>query len=85
MTSKTLLCDTGQGYRIDVENPAPGLRAGQLHLQAGDNKYLYVFGTGKWTRTAGSAAMINRLTTPVAGNPQVSLAISRGAGYLNVP
>lgn len=85
VTSKTLLRDTGQGYRIDVENPALGVRVGQLHLQAGDNKYLYDFGTGEWTPTAGSVAMSNRMAASVAGNPQVSVAISRGAVILNVP
>ena len=31
----------GQGYRIDVENPNPGQRPGQIHYQSGDKKYLY--------------------------------------------
>lgn len=85
VTSKTLLRDTGQGYRIDVENPAPGVRAGQLHLQAGGNKYIYNYGTGDWVPTPGSAAMSNRLAASVAGNPDVTTAIARGAGILNVP
>lgn len=84
-TSTTLLRDTGQGYRIDVENPKPGVRPGQLHLQAGSNEYLYDFGTGDWVPTSGSAAMSNRLAASVAANPQVAAAIARGATYLNVP
>ena len=40
ITSKTLY--RGDGFWIDVENPAPGVRPGQLHVQtpAGD-KYIY--------------------------------------------
>jgi hypothetical protein len=84
-TSTTLLPDTGQGYWIDVENPAPGVRPGQLHLQSGGNKYLYDYGSGTWVPTSGSAEMSNRLAASVASNPGVAKAISRGATYLNVP
>lgn len=44
VTSKTLY--TTPDFHIDVENPAPGVRPGQLHIQdyAG-NKYLYDFDT----------------------------------------
>ena len=32
--SQTALKDTnGRGFHIDVENPSPGVRAGQMHLQ----------------------------------------------------
>ncbi|MCI0463315.1 MAG: RHS repeat-associated core domain-containing protein [Gemmataceae bacterium] len=30
-----------KGVRIDVENPNPGQRPGQIHVQVGDAKYLY--------------------------------------------
>lgn len=30
-------------YRLDVENPAPGVRDGQIHIQAGGEKYQYDF------------------------------------------
>lgn len=47
VTSKTLL--RRDGYRIDVENPAPGARPGQLHLQDDvGNKYLYDFDAGEF-------------------------------------
>ncbi|WP_051901833.1 putative T7SS-secreted protein [Streptomyces xanthophaeus] len=49
ITSKTLW-NHGQ-YRIDVENPDPGGRAGQLHFQDQGNKgakYQYDFETGKF-------------------------------------
>lgn len=40
VTSKTVW--KGKGLRIDVENPNPGQRAGQIHVQdAKGNKYLF--------------------------------------------
>lgn len=39
-TSKTLWKD-GKGARIDVENPNPSQRPGQIHFQEGNAKYLY--------------------------------------------
>jgi RHS repeat-associated protein len=39
----------GKGWRIDVENPAPGVRPGQMHLQDyGKGKWQYDFGSGKF-------------------------------------
>jgi filamentous hemagglutinin len=84
-TSTTLLQDTGQGYRIDVENPAPGARPGQLHLQVGGNKYIYDFETGTWSPTPGSVPLSNRTAAQIASNPNVATAIQKGARYLNVP
>jgi hypothetical protein len=49
ITSKTLW--NHGPYRIDVENPDPGGRAGQLHFQDQSNKgakYQYDFDTGKF-------------------------------------
>ncbi|MET7454689.1 RHS repeat-associated core domain-containing protein [Streptomyces sp. NPDC005574] len=49
VTSKTMW--NHGPYRIDVENPNPGQRAGQLHFQDQSNptaKYQYDFGTGKF-------------------------------------
>lgn len=39
-TSKTLWSDL-LGRRLDVENPNPGKRPGQVHLHDGSRKYLY--------------------------------------------
>ena len=36
-----------RGARVDIENPNPGQRPGQVHLQIGDNKWLYR-GDGRW-------------------------------------
>ncbi|HEX4727915.1 MAG TPA: hypothetical protein VH298_08960, partial [Jatrophihabitans sp.] len=84
--STTILRDTGRGYRIDVENPDPGGRPGQMHLQTRSNdKYIYDFGSGDWVPTPGSAAMSNRLAARVAADPKVATAIAKGARFLNVP
>src|SRR5262249_24003521 len=46
-TSRTLMYS--ENYRIDVENPAPGVRPGQLHLQdSAGNKYQYNFATNQF-------------------------------------
>jgi hypothetical protein len=37
-TSKTLFQQNG--VRIDVENPSPGVRAGQVHVQIGKRDFL---------------------------------------------
>jgi hypothetical protein len=78
-TSTTLLRDTGQGYRIDVENPAPGVRPGQLHLQTDDGKYLYDFETNEFEGLPRS------LQKEIADNPAVARAIAKARVYLNVP
>jgi hypothetical protein len=79
VTSATLLRDTGQGFRIDVENPAPGFRPGQLHLQdTAGGKYLYDFDSNEFVDLPRS------LAKKVADNPDVARAISKGRDYLNV-
>ena len=40
-TSTTVFKSRTDAGRIDVENPAPGVRSGQIHYQIGDQKYLY--------------------------------------------
>jgi hypothetical protein len=80
VTSRTLLRDTGQGFRIDVENPAPGVRPGQLHLQdAAGGKYLFNFGTNQFE------GLPPGLARQIADDPQVASAIARARAYLNVP
>jgi hypothetical protein len=44
-TSKTLF--NKDGVRVDVENPAPQRRPGQVHLQIGKEKYIYDSTTGE--------------------------------------
>jgi hypothetical protein len=79
-TTSTTLLETSdkRPYHIDVENPAPGVRAGQLHLQTSDAKYLYDFDKGEFAGVSG------RLARTVASDPDVALAIAKGQIYLNV-
>jgi RHS repeat-associated protein len=80
VVSRTLQRDTGQGFRIDVENPAPGVRAGQLHLQTADGrKYIYNFDTNQFDGLPTS------LQKAIADDPKVARAIAMGRRYLNVP
>ncbi len=75
--SKTLMKNSN--YHIDVENPAPGRRAGQLHLQdyAG-NKYQYDVATGRFTGLSG------QLARQVASDAAVTRAIATGLRYLGM-
>ena len=78
ITSKTLT-PPNRPYRIDVENPAPGMRPGQLHLQDGSGgKYLYNFGTGEFEGVPASLAKL------IARDPAVARAIIKGGAALGV-
>lgn len=77
VTSRTLLqADT---FRIDVENPAPGVRPGQLHLQddAG-NKYVYDFEADEFDGLPRS------LAEKIAADPAANRAIVTGRRYLGL-
>ena len=77
VTSKTLM--QNDSFHIDVENPAPGSRPGQLHLQdyAG-NKYQYNFETGKFE------GLPNSLAKQISRDPAVARAIRTGLRYLGL-
>jgi hypothetical protein len=77
VTSRTLTQNSD--YHIDVENPDPGGRPGQIHLQdyAG-NKYQYNFDSGEFD------GLPNSLAKSVANNPAVPGAIARGLSYLGM-
>lgn len=77
VTSKTLL--QREKYRVDVENPAPGSRPGQLHLQddAG-GKYLYDFEAGQFPGLPKS------LAKQVGKDPNIGRAIGTGRRYLGL-
>lgn len=77
VTSRTLI--QTDAFRIDVENPAPGIRPGQLHLQddAG-NKYLYDFDTEQFQGLPRS------LAEKLADDPAAKRAIVTGKRYLGV-
>jgi RHS repeat-associated protein len=74
VTSKTLW-NQGSG-RIDVENPNPGQRPGQIHYQDGAGKYIYDVGKGEFQ---GLSATQNR---ELLSQPEVQQAIQKGLKYL---
>jgi RHS repeat-associated protein len=74
LTSKTIWKGR-DGMRIDVENPNPGQRPGQIHFQQGDAKYLYDPGTGKFV---GAPRAVNDL----ASTAELQEAITKGLRFL---
>ncbi|MEU8985196.1 putative T7SS-secreted protein [Streptomyces sp. NPDC048558] len=77
ITSKTLW--NHGPYRIDVENPDPGGRPGQLHFQDQSNKsakYQYDFETGKFEGLPRS------IEKAVSGTPGFTGAIRKGLAAL---
>jgi hypothetical protein len=77
VTSRTLL--QNEDFHIDVENPNPGVRPGQLHLQDyNGNKYQYDFETGQFE------GLPNSLAKQIARNPAVAKAIATGLRYLGM-
>jgi hypothetical protein len=76
VTSKTLW--NGDGSRIDVENPNPGQRPGQIHYQDATGKYIYDINTGEFQ---GMSATKN---LDLLSRPEVQRAIQKGLQYLGV-
>jgi RHS repeat-associated protein len=67
----------GKGWRIDVENPAPGVRPGQMHLQdSGSGKWQYDFGSGKFVDAP------KKWLEELMRNPRFTDAIDNGLHYL---
>jgi hypothetical protein len=65
------------GARIDVENPNPGQRSGQIHLQLNDKKYLFD-PDGKVFKDAPKS--VQRLLR----DPKVQAALKKALRYLGV-
>jgi RHS repeat-associated protein len=77
-TNSTTLM-SNEDYRIDVENPKPGFRNGQIHLQDSSGaKYQYNFNTGEFEGVS------NKFARQLARNPAVARAIAKGLDYLGV-
>lgn len=67
------------GAHIDIENPAPGKRPGQIHYQdAANNKFQYNFETGQFD------GLSNTQNRNLLENPDVQSAIQRGQQYLGI-
>src|SRR5207248_484160 len=75
----TTLRGKPQPAGFDVENPAPGTRPGQLHLQdVAGNKYLYDFEAGSFKGLPRSIA------DKIADDPVAKRAIVTGKRYLGL-
>jgi filamentous hemagglutinin len=71
--SKTLY--NNDGVRIDVENPAPNRRPGQVHVQLGREKYIYDPATQSFKN---APPRIQRLLE----REEIQQAIEKGLRYL---
>jgi len=79
VTSKTLW-QNGKTERIDVENPAPGKRPGQIHYHdANDTKYLYDTNTGQFSGLSANQSK------ELLNDPKVQDAIAQGMRTLGEP
>ncbi|MBE6330635.1 MAG: hypothetical protein E7072_11100, partial [Bacteroidales bacterium] len=81
--SKTLWKD-GKGRRLDLENPNPGQRPGQLHVHDQKNKYIYKDGKlfGKNPKTGNYDVPVPREINKLLEDPQFQKAIQKGKEYL---
>jgi hypothetical protein len=69
--------DRGKGWRLDVENPHPGQRPGQIHLQDyNDNKWLYDLETGRFI------GMPRKLEQKLMSDPRFRKSLEQGFKYL---
>jgi RHS repeat-associated protein len=73
-TSKTM--GQGKGWRVDVENPNPGQRPGQIHYQSGNTKLLYDPVTKSFV---GASKSLNK---QLMNDPQIQKAIEKGMKLL---
>jgi len=78
----------GERGRIDVENPAPGRRAGQIHFQEwGRNgqKWLFDPETGSFLPERGTGVLPPGWLTKMLQDPGFAAGISKGMKYLGEP
>jgi filamentous hemagglutinin len=66
----------GKGWRVDVENPNPGQRPGQIHYQSGNTKLLYDPVTKSFV---GASKSLNK---QLMNDPQIQKAIEKGMKLL---
>jgi RHS repeat-associated protein len=79
-TSKTLW--QGKQGRLDVENPNPGQRPGQIHFQQGNNKWIYDPATNLFRQAPGTKIDPPRWLDDLMGQKEFQNAIQKGLHYL---
>ena len=83
--SHTIYDDTKnyKGYRIDIENSAPGRRAGQIHLQTPDKqKYVYNVNTGDWSMTDEANRLLTKKERKMLNRNEFKKALERSLRYM---
>jgi filamentous hemagglutinin len=82
-TPSTTLFNRG-GIRVDVENANPGQRAGQVHLQIGEDKYYFNVNTRLFENSdpANIRAVPRAINNRMLEDPQIQRAINTGLKYL---
>lgn len=78
-----ILWNDGKGRRLDLENPNPGQRPGQLHVQ--DQKHnIYKDGKlfGKNSKTGNYDVPAPREINKLLEDPKFQKAIKKGKEYL---
>jgi len=79
-TSKTLW--QGKEGRLDVENPNPGNRPGQIHFQQGKNKWIYDPATNSFSPARGTKLDPPGWLNDFLGQNEFQNAIEKGLRYL---
>ncbi|MET3516420.1 filamentous hemagglutinin [Pseudacidovorax sp. 1753] len=70
------------GVRIDIENPAPGQRAGQIHIQLDGEKYYFNSNTGLFEPAPGADGPVPNYVNRLLQNPGVQRGINTALRYL---
>jgi RHS repeat-associated protein len=74
---------SGEGFRVDVENPSPGIRPGQIHIQFGGEGSA-AHSVNPWSGQIDSSGMTGRERRLIEKNrSRIERAIRRAQRYLN--
>ena len=70
------------GGRLDVENPNPGKRAGQIHYQKGNEKYLYDLTNKKFVNSKNTNIVAPKSIQNLLKNQDMQNAIKKAMSFL---
>ena len=80
ISSKSLW--TGKQGRLDIENPSPGNRPGQIHFQQGKNKWIYDSETNSFRPAKGTSIDPPGWLNDLLEQPDFQKAIDKGLQFL---
>ncbi|MEZ5408504.1 MAG: hypothetical protein R2761_10795 [Acidimicrobiales bacterium] len=79
----------GRTWHLDLENPSPGQRPGQLHLQykikGRTVRHMYDFNTGRFLASRDGDLVPRWMEKEISRLPQFADAVEEAEGSLNVP